>query len=102
MRTKTDDYCSRCGHKETCREVYGKLGRHEGPNVTWGVIVAFLLPIVVFIASSAAFQWLLKDSIGEKTLLITSVAGATGVTLAVIAGTRFLKHRLFKRHCDTR
>ena len=56
---KKDDYCSGCGQKDTCRLVYEKLGKVVGPNLAAKAIVAFLVPIGVFVGSLAAVQQLL-------------------------------------------
>ena len=45
------EYCQKCGRRHNCQEIYGKLGRSDGSSVTLSVVIAFLAPIVVFIAS---------------------------------------------------
>ena len=42
--------CEGCGQKHDCHGVYGKLGASGGPSVTLRVLLAFLSPIVVFLA----------------------------------------------------
>lgn len=105
---KTDDYCSQCSHKDTCKEVYAKLGQYVGPSVAWDVVIALALPIAVFIAGSAACQRLLNAFLDEKALILASFA--CGVILAVgfAAGVHRVRLRFSKktgtaggpRHCD--
>ena len=47
--------CEDCKQKHDCQRIYEQLGDVEGPSVVIKVIVAFLLPLVVFIVSLAAF-----------------------------------------------
>lgn len=48
--------CQECNQKHNCREVYQKLGKAQGPSVAFKSVVAFLLPLLIFIASLAAFD----------------------------------------------
>ncbi len=52
-------FCQDCNQKHDCREVYQKVGNTKGPSVVFKAVVAFLLPILVFIASLAAFEAIL-------------------------------------------
>ena len=42
--------CEGCGQRDDCHEIYVKLGAAGGPSVTLRVLLAFLSPIVVFLA----------------------------------------------------
>ena len=42
------------------------MGKAQGPSVVFKVVVAFLLPLVVFIASLAAFEGILANAIDSK------------------------------------
>ncbi len=57
-----EDFCRSCSQADKCQDVYRKLGKAEGPSVAWGVVVAFLLPLVVFIAVLAVFKGILADA----------------------------------------
>jgi len=43
-------FCQNCGQQHSCQEIYQQLGRAQGPSVALKAAIAFLLPIVVFIA----------------------------------------------------
>ena len=47
MTDKED--CSDCAKAHDCKVVYEQMGGAQGPSVVKKVIVAFLLPIVVFV-----------------------------------------------------
>ena len=81
---KNNNHCSGCAQKDTCRIAYEKLGKVGGPNVAMKVIVAFLIPIGVFIGSLTASQHLLKSRFEEKTLILVSFVLAVCLTLLVV------------------
>ncbi len=62
-------FCQHCKQEHNCQKVCEQLGRTEGPPVVIKVILAFLLPLVVFIASLAAFQEILTRTIDAQNLL---------------------------------
>ena len=49
-------FCEDCKQKHDCERIYQQLGNIQGPSVVIKVIVAFLLPLVVFIVSLAVFS----------------------------------------------
>lgn len=84
--------CSQCGQKDRCSQLYEKMGKTQGPNVAWKVIVAFLIPILVFILSLSTADNLLQNQFEGKMLTITSFLSALFVTLTVVFLIRAL-HR---------
>jgi hypothetical protein len=93
-----EQFCERCNQRHDCREIYGKLGNVEGPSLTLRVVVAFLMPLLVFIVSLGIFEKGLGGII-EKAALRTaaSLSGAVIVTLAWILAARAIDRRLGKR-----
>ncbi len=93
-----EQFCERCSQRHDCREIYGKLGNAEGPSLTLRVILAFLVPVLVFIVSLWGFErglgW-----VTERAALRTaaSLSGAVVVTLAWILTARAIDRRLAKR-----
>ena len=81
---KDDDNCSQCGHKDGCRAMYENLGKAGGSSVAMKAIVAFLVPIGVFIGVLAASQRLLQGRFEEKILILVSFFLAVCVTLLVV------------------
>ena len=96
---KRDDYCSGCSQKDTCRQVYEKLGKAEGANVAPRAIVAFLVPIGVFIGSLAGSQRLLSGRFEEKTLILISFLLAVCMTLLVVFIIRVIRSPFNKENC---
>lgn len=99
---KKQDSCSGCSHKDTCRQAYEKIGKAEGPNVTPSVILAFIVPIAVFIASLAISQRLLKERFDDNTLTVVGFFVALSVTLLVILFIRGIRYLIKKDACDKR
>jgi hypothetical protein len=83
------DFCESCDQKHDCRKVYQQLGKKECPSVTFKVVTAFLIPILVFIASLVIFECILAKAIDSKELRITlNFLSAVVVTLVVALITR--------------
>lgn len=59
-------FCQDCSQRHKCQEVYQQLGKVQGPSVVSKVLVAFLLPIMVFIGALAAFEGILAKVINSK------------------------------------
>ena len=97
---KNDSYCSGCGQKDTCRKAYEKLGAAGGPNVALRVIVAFLVPIGVFIGGLAGSQWLLRGQFEEKILILVSFLLALCLTLLVVFVIRAIGGLSKIEHCE--
>lgn len=62
------EFCESCNQKYRCQEAYQQLGKAKAPSIVPKVVVAFLLPIVVFIASLAAFEQILAKATTAREL----------------------------------
>jgi hypothetical protein len=76
-------FCQDCNQKHDCREAYQQLSNTKGPSVAAGAVVAFLLPILVFIASLAAFEAILART-GLSFLLALFVTSVCILIIKVI------------------
>jgi len=86
--------CQGCYQKDQCREIYRQLGNAEGPSVFCRVVVAFLLPIVVFISVLAVFEETLAGVIDSKVLrTICGFLSALAAVYACILITKVIKRR---------
>ena len=99
---KSDDNCSQCGHKDGCRLMYEKIGKAKGPNVALKAIVAFLVPIGVFIGALAASQRLLQGQFEENVLILVNFLLAVCLTLLVVFVIRAIHGPVKKEHCEKR
>jgi len=87
--------CEDCNQKHDCQEVYKQLGDVEGPSVVIKVIVAFLLPLVVFIVSLAVFQEIFAKAISSQGLQAAfSFLLALVVTFICILIVRMIRKRI--------
>jgi len=87
--------CQGCSHRQDCQKIYQNLSNYKGSSIVLKVIVAFLLPIMVFIASLAAFERILAEAIDIKELrtalsflLALLVTFAVMLIIKVINGKR--------------
>ena len=90
-------FCQNCNQKNSCQEVFQQLGKAQSRSVVFGVIIAFFLPLVVFIASLAAFDRILAKTIDAKqfqTALSFLMALLTTFTCILI--TRVINRQLSK------
>ncbi len=87
--------CGDCKQKHDCQSVYRQLGDIEGPSVVIKVIVAFLLPLVVFIVSLAVFQEIFVRAISSQGLQAAfSFLLALVVTFVCILIVRVIRKRI--------
>ena len=61
-------FCQGCNQEHDCQEINQKLANFKGPSVVFKVCLAFLLPILVFIASLAVSERVLAKAIDTKEL----------------------------------
>lgn len=78
-------FCQSCNQKDNCQDVYRQLGNIKSPSIAFKVVLAFLLPIVVFILSLMAFEKILAGAI-DRAELQTALSAllALAVTLVYI------------------
>lgn len=89
------DFCRSCDQKNHCQDVYRQLGHAEGPSVVSKVVAAFLLPIVVFVASLAVFEVILARAVDTKGLQTAlSLLLALSVTAISVLSIRAISKRL--------
>ena len=73
-------FCQNCIQKHDCQRVYEQLGNASGPHVVLKTILAFLLPLVIFIVSLAVFEQVLAGEIKNGRVQI-----ALSLLLALLA-----------------
>lgn len=81
-------FCPECNQAHKCQEVYEQLGKAEGPSVVLKVVLAFLLPLLVFIGLLAGFEKTLGRWIDVKELrtavsLLLAVLGTLALVLII-------------------
>ena len=89
-----EEFCSGCGQKNDCKETYEKLGKVKGPSVAIRAIIAFLVPIAVFIMALAGFERLFEKAVESKDGRVAlSALAALCITLACVMILRFVDNR---------
>jgi len=73
-----DKFCSNCAQSRNCSAVYEHLGKSKGPSVVRKVLLAFLLPIAVFIIALAVFEKLTGPIVGFALAVV-----AVGICILV-------------------
>ena len=83
--------CQGCKSGPNCEKVYRQAGAAGGPSVVFKVIVAFLLPLVVFIVSLAVFENFLSRVIDTNQLqAVLNFLLALSVTFIFVIGCSLL------------
>lgn len=92
--------CQECNKERNCRQIYQKLANFKGRSLVLWAVVAFLLPIAVFVASLAAFERTLAETISAKQVrTILSFLLALSITFIVMLIIKIINKRLGKdRH----
>jgi uncharacterized membrane protein len=89
--------CQECDQKHKCQDMYQQTGKAQGPSVAFKAVVAFLLPLLVFIASLAAFEGILARITDIKELRIAlDFLLALLVTFAAILIIKVISKRFNK------
>jgi len=84
-----------CDQSNKCQEIYRKLGGVKGPSIALKVIVAFLLPLIVFIVSLAVFERVFAKSISTEGLRTAiSLLAAFVVTFVFILIIKVIGKRM--------
>jgi uncharacterized membrane protein len=85
MTEQGSESCRSCPEKHKCQEIYEELGKAKGPSVALKAVAAFLVPLVVFIGSLAAFEKISDKITNTKALqTIISFLLALSVTFVCI------------------
>jgi len=86
--------CQSCGIKDSCKEAYKKLGESNVPNVLTKVILAFLLPLILFIFSIVIGEELLIEKLeSKKAANIAAFATAIAVVFLYLFTLKLFKFR---------
>jgi hypothetical protein len=89
--------CQECDQKHKCQDIYQQLGKARGPSVAFKAVVAFLLPLLIFIVSLAVFEGILARITDIKGLRIAlDFLLALSVTLATMLIIKVISKRLNK------
>jgi hypothetical protein len=94
-----EKFCQDCSQGLSCQQRYQQLANLKGPSVTYQVIIAFLLPLLVLLACLAIFDRLLAGTMMKNPLQMALVFMlALSVTIGLILiikllGKYFTKNR---------
>lgn len=80
-----EKFCQYCAQSRRCQQVWRQLGHIKGPSVAFGVVGAFLLPLLVFIGSLAVFEKVLAE--GQN---INQLQTAISFLLAVLVTSIYI------------
>jgi len=82
-------FCKQCSQIRDCQRIYQQLGQSKSPSVVVKVIIAFLLPLLVFIGCLAIFERIFDNT---PVSLLSAISVTFGLTLI----TKAINKRSFK------
>jgi hypothetical protein len=96
--TEEKNFCPECSQSHNCRAVYQQLSNTKGPCIVTKALVAFLLPIVTFVAGLAIFDKALAGLINNQNLQTAlSFLSAVGVSFVCVLVVKAIDFRPAKR-----
>jgi hypothetical protein len=78
-----DKNCKGCAEKDRCQSIYEAMGKFKGESVLVKVVLVFLLPILIFIASLIIYEGYLQKLTDNKNLIIACSAVLSAATALV-------------------
>ncbi len=89
--------CQDCSQNRDCKELYDHLGHAKGPSVAFKAVIAFLLPLAVFIGALAVFETFSDQTLKAGHLhILLGVLLAASATLAVVISIKVINRKLGK------
>jgi len=96
------DLCQQCNQRHDCGKVYEQLAKVEDRSIVSKAVLAFLLPLLVFIASLAALERVFSGVIsGGQSQSALSFASALLLTFGCMLVTRLI-HRHYRQNRQLR
>jgi len=82
------EFCQECNQRNKCQDVYRQLGSTKSSSVALKAVIAFLLPLIVFIAALVASEKILAGIINSKeaqtALSFLLALAVTSVSILII------------------
>lgn len=85
--------CDGCHQGHTCAEVYRELGPDQSPAVTRAALVAFVLPLGVFVAAMGGWDHVLPARLVEPCRTPLALVLALATTVVLMLGGRSVRRR---------
>ncbi|MFC1763211.1 hypothetical protein ACFL6U_14175 [Planctomycetota bacterium] len=92
----TPPECSGCQNETRCEDVYRRLGDSDAPPIAGKVVLAFIVPMLLFILALAASDRLLSGIVDARLSPIIGAMIATCLTLLYAVMVRRCLRRPFK------
>ena len=78
------NFCNDCVDKDSCQSIYKVVGSRKGSGVLKGVLLAFLLPMILFIMFVWSFGKILSFVTGSE-FIISIISFLAAVLLTLIS-----------------
>ena len=91
--------CEGCSQAHDCKKLYEQIGNLDGPSVVPKVLIAFVLPIIVLIATLGLFDWLLQEVVARPYRTPCALFLSLDVTGILMLAVSVLAKRHDRRRC---
>jgi hypothetical protein len=91
--------CEGCSQAHDCKHIYERLGNVEGPSVVPKVLMAFVLPIGMFVVGLGLFERWLAHVVAQQYRTLCAAGLAFSVTALLMLGVSIVAKRFDKRRC---
>ena len=86
--------CQGCQNRNSCEDVYRRLGQSDMSPVAVKVCIAFILPLIAFVVSLAVSGRMLGERMGgQGATLISFVVALAGATAVAVLGSWIMRLR---------
>jgi hypothetical protein len=92
-------WCEGCSQAHDCRRIYQQLGNLKGPSVALKAVIAFLLPIGLFVVALGAFGQLLQHVLAPQCQTLCACALAVCATAGLMLIVSLVARRLDTKRC---
>jgi hypothetical protein len=91
-----EDKCEGCQSRDSCKEIYKLIGSGKGPSVTVRVLIAFVMPLAVFIAALIISENILASKLDPEAAItaLSLIIAVITSALAVLIVRALLKKRM--------
>ncbi len=92
-------WCEGCSQAHDCKGIYQQLGDPKGPSVAGKAVVAFALPLGLFVAALGVFGRLLQHVVARPYQTLCACALALGATAGIMLIVSHITKHLHTKRC---
>jgi hypothetical protein len=92
-------WCEGCSQAHDCKRVYQQTGDLKGPSVAGKAVVAFALPMGLFVAALGVLSRLLQHVVARPYRTLSACVLALSATMGIMLIVSHITKRLDRKRC---